>query len=1038
MTVTDDGTDSVGAQLTAMLNASPQFHFHQTSHIPCHPNTHRGDAGSSRVAVVEAPARTASVSASNGTNGKWTYPTVGVGATAMPTRHLQFHVRPLLSFNNVRFIKYHVLRIIQAFFSTSSSSSEAVGTSATRMNRRRDIFPPFLPFITLCTILGWGILIPLSLQVVRISLGYSILVLYTLVITQILNTLFDQQDFILFYHRLTILHTIIQYFRHAIWKYILWFDQRYLGLNRILGREYGSPIPDYTRTLDIMGIMVPWRDSSDTTNTPSTTTSSDSYMYLTDRVIPTAMTITTALFKIGHNKASTTNTTTTSSSSSLYLDSSMERLNVYKLKRAFVQRLQQWDPTGLGGGKRCCGFWNVKDGQDTLHHLMAMSFTHYMITSHNTVGKRFTKNTKYQQEPQDVISSHSWTKFRNKHEQQVEEFLNLRKHSRRQHVSLRSRSSSNSACLRLQEDIPLISYSFPRANGSSHHTRQKNQSRRGKRKEKHHQTLSTKSSPNFIDPYFYQPTFKTSPRSRLRQQLNPSSIDGNIQEDEDCFYQEAIELVPKQSLHTTYSREDDFYPLERKSQSSIELDTLLTTDPETKYKSVHDSHKRAWLSDTEIHGHAGTAISDPDDNEYDEYSYFTDDDDDYHRHDRDVLMKIHTTSHPNGIEVDAVSMVSSLSPPRQRQQENHFFFSETRDSRNNSTTLSPTTRKFKDLEAKWLNVGTKIGLRLLTSDPLQNNNNIPSPQRKKSMDSQSPTLISKIENKQSLDLGLRNGMSHHHDSEHMDDILAIPNLLNVDFAETRALSSPVNTPFMKPVHSLWTSPSRGHIRSLSSSNLERMNHLSLYGAVVPSTNGSNPSPPRRKDRHDIADFPSRVTQADTIKLPRLPEASSSFVNKSPTKQKTSTLGIAQSLYQTKPVHASSRSILLPGVKIVVPIFAISSTRLSSYGRSYYQMSTVQSCKRIFVADFPDNFGITNCLEIRVLLDKSFLRNAKYAEMTLRVFDRERMFRFVFVRHSFYTSGFLSTHNLMVFRLFFSLHIDIQSSLSEVVLPQPLG
>jgi hypothetical protein len=99
------------------------------------------------------------------------------------------------------------------------------------------------------------------------------------------------------------------------------------------------------------------------------------------------------------------------------------------------------------------------------------------------------------------------------------------------------------------------------------------------------------------------------------------------------------------------------------------------------------------------------------------------------------------------------------------------------------------------------------------------------------------------------------------------------------------------------------------------------------------------------------------------------------------------------------------------------------------------MSTVLSCKRIFVADFPDNFGVTNCLEIRVVLDKSFLRNAKYAEMTLRVFDREHMPRFVGLIFMFYSIP----SSIDIF-LFYSFHtyLDTQNSLSEAVFALHLG
>jgi hypothetical protein len=88
-----------------------------------------------------------------------------------------------------------------------------------------------------------------------------------------------------------------------------------------------------------------------------------------------------------------------------------------------------------------------------------------------------------------------------------------------------------------------------------------------------------------------------------------------------------------------------------------------------------------------------------------------------------------------------------------------------------------------------------------------------------------------------------------------------------------------------------------------------------------------------------------------------------------------------------------RSLLLPGVKVVVPIFPIhpgvKTMAAKSAGRSF-QMATVISSRRIHVRTtvFPTNSErqSTNCLSITVSLDKSFLRDGAFAEMTLRIMD----------------------------------------------------
>ena len=87
-----------------------------------------------------------------------------------------------------------------------------------------------------------------------------------------------------------------------------------------------------------------------------------------------------------------------------------------------------------------------------------------------------------------------------------------------------------------------------------------------------------------------------------------------------------------------------------------------------------------------------------------------------------------------------------------------------------------------------------------------------------------------------------------------------------------------------------------------------------------------------------------------------------------------------------------RQALLPGVKIAVPILPLQpGVRLSKRCLdSNFQMGTVISSKRIFVGTRSQwvrrQHGATNCLSITVALDKSFLRDGKFSELTIRVFD----------------------------------------------------
>lgn len=97
-------------------------------------------------------------------------------------------------------------------------------------------------------------------------------------------------------------------------------------------------------------------------------------------------------------------------------------------------------------------------------------------------------------------------------------------------------------------------------------------------------------------------------------------------------------------------------------------------------------------------------------------------------------------------------------------------------------------------------------------------------------------------------------------------------------------------------------------------------------------------------------------------------------------------------YGTPPRTIPKRSLLQTGVKMAVPLFPSQPFMKAPRGKvsdSFFQMATVQSSKRIYVRPSDvafDGNRRTNCLQVTVCLDKSFLRDGRFAEMTLRVMD----------------------------------------------------
>lgn len=82
-----------------------------------------------------------------------------------------------------------------------------------------------------------------------------------------------------------------------------------------------------------------------------------------------------------------------------------------------------------------------------------------------------------------------------------------------------------------------------------------------------------------------------------------------------------------------------------------------------------------------------------------------------------------------------------------------------------------------------------------------------------------------------------------------------------------------------------------------------------------------------------------------------------------------------------------------GIKVAVPVFPNQPRAKGSEKRlsqANYQMGTVMCSERIFVGSLRASLerftGETNCLSVTVQLDRSFLRNGEFAELTLRVLD----------------------------------------------------
>jgi hypothetical protein len=310
---------------------------------------------------------------------------------------------------------------------------------------------------------------------------------------------------------------------------------------------------------------------------------------------------------------------------------------------------------------------------------------------------------------------------------------------------------------------------------------------------------------------------------------------------------------------------------------------------------------------------------------------------------------------------------------------------------------------------KWLDVGAKIGMRILKSEQV------------KEFIAHTTTVSADI-------------------SEQLDDDLSFDD--SHDMNKELDLPSPQ---IPKPFHAMWQTEdnqifddeSEGYLSMDSEvSTTQRKRSIAISPVVSPNAlrqtiSLSSPRRVRGGPFHKSCSVPSSprasfsnvqtkidtchesegnisITSSEAIQwVPREFDANRHLpasmavnhgvlTNKQPTTSRTFTpkeIRMRKTI-MTRPRNHRRREPLLPGVKIVVPLFPLcstsKSTRNSIEGR-VHQLATVVSSERIVLNPTSSGLDCTDTLSITVLLDKAFLRNGKFAKMTLRILDSHRQF-----------------------------------------------
>ena len=321
----------------------------------------------------------------------------------------------------------------------------------------------------------------------------------------------------------------------------------------------------------------------------------------------------------------------------------------------------------------------------------------------------------------------------------------------------------------------------------------------------------------------------------------------------------------------------------------------------------------------------------------------------------------------------------------------------TSDSQKCDGSIGSSSSHARDMN--WMDVGAEIGMKLLGSAHVQ-----------RAMTSQDTAeRIIKVKEK------MENSMNAN------SSVFGEKNAVEVE-RRSEPSSHQQSKRLSVPVHSMWTlasaagdeclitTPTMASERDKSSIHddiQEALKDSSLFDdgddAQIPHGIGGSTHPEnlnmKERQLHSEAASVFRSKMTTTLTSTDNPDRITPFNNESAAMGESfrsppgmgSEAGLSACRNMNK--RAPRRSMLLPGVKIVVPVCPLQPGKSNHRKKVMYsqlQMATVVSSKRIHVFGRnqmpPVGQRGTNCLSVTVKLDKSFLRNGEFTELTFRVMD----------------------------------------------------
>eukprot|EP00977_Amphora_coffeiformis_P027489 scaffold34615_cov180-Amphora_coffeaeformis.AAC.11 len=268
-------------------------------------------------------------------------------------------------------------------------------------------------------------------------------------------------------------------------------------------------------------------------------------------------------------------------------------------------------------------------------------------------------------------------------------------------------------------------------------------------------------------------------------------------------------------------------------------------------------------------------------------------------------------------------------------------------------------------ELPWLDVGAKIGMRLLNSAHVHRA--VASQETtERLMASSKDLLILDNPSSSASSLAAHHGRSDREPTLHE---IVLPSL------QVAGGSAAPGVMKRKPVHPLWTSP------SAAAAFANAQEDTSSIWSLSPPTSPRRTSP----DRPPLS--PTSAASA----------AGTGTTKRSLTRRysEEDLLARTQRKSLTPPGRTTAdkrrrriRQPLSPGIRVAVPITPWQPGMVrTNKSTMQYQMGSVVRSERVWVRDLEHTTSLTpNCLSVTVKLERSFLRNGEFADLTFRVLD----------------------------------------------------